>query len=141
LRHWLPDLLGDEALTWIPPDTRAPRAVHKLLATWPTVPDDGSVVPALVVATALRPDAALQIPIALLERVSVGGRVVDVASVARPSFGSLFRPGRVRRGVMLAAAQRVRTWADGGLVELEQWAAVDSSMTLVTLGLRGKHLP
>ena len=136
LERWIPDLVGEHAHVWTAPGTRPPRVVVRLLESWSPVPDDGSVLPALVVATSLQPELPLHLPAALLERVRPGALVLDLASLTRPSLGSLWRPGRRRTAIMFAAADRVRTLADGGLVDVEQWVSLDPSSILVTLGFR-----
>lgn len=140
LRRWLPALLGDHACTWIAPSTRPSRAVQRLLSRWAAAPDDDSALAGLVLATPLQSPVAAEVPSSLVERVPVGALIVDLAVVARPTVATLLRPGRRRREAMLAATQRVRHWADRGLVDIEQWASLDPASTIVTLGLRGAHI-
>jgi hypothetical protein len=137
LERWLPNLLEDDACTWIAPGHRPRRGIARLLSTWSPVTDDASALRALVLATPL--PATLDVPASLLARLAVGSIIVDLASVHTRGLG-IWRPARRRRAVMLAVAERARHWAERGLVDLEQWAPLDPTSTVVTLGIRGAHM-
>jgi hypothetical protein len=140
LQRWLPELLGETACTWIAANARPSRSTRRLLSRWTAVPDDESALGALVLATPLQPRTALQIPATLLERVGVGSIIVDLAAVEGPGLATIWRPGRRRREVMLAVAERARQWTDRGLVDLEQWVSLVPTTTVVTMGSRGAHI-
>ncbi len=134
LRRWLPDSLVEPVACFVPPGVRPPSALRRLIRTWPDVTTHPHALGSLIVAHPLTRVGDPLPPRSVLDRLRVGGIVVELAW---PRGGlRRLRPWRWRRDLGQAAAERCHRWALEGFCHLEQWAAIDPTDILLTMGRR-----
>jgi hypothetical protein len=134
LERWLPVELEDSRVRThvMPPGAgwKLPAELRALSERWPTLEDDDDALDALVVFAPLGSAADASV----VSSLRAGGRIVEVATVARP-FGWWVRPWTWKTRAARDASLRIVHWARAGLFDLEQYIALTPADAVVTLGV------
>lgn len=136
LSRLLPVLLPEPCAYWVLPGYTVPRDLRRPCAEVPPLGEPEStrgLAGLLVIGSIPWPAAAdgLALPDEILQVLRPGGALVEVDTPRRPR---LFGP---RDDLYAAAADRLASLLDRGIVDVEQWVTIDPPDTLVTWGRLG----